>query len=157
MDEAMHHYTRAKSIVDLVAGMSNSDQEEVDKNKVSVLLNIAAVHMEQGEHAAACSSCTAALALDPKNVKGLVRRAQCHIARHEHKVSDSCFSLQDGILTQIILTSLPQPSKVFHASPKKRKALGKGCTGACAILDRGCLLQAMHNVMLAALVESWVG
>ena len=88
MDQAMHHYTRAKSIVDLVAGMGKSDQEEIDKNKVSVLLNIAAVHMEQGEHAAACSSCTAALALDPKNVKGLVRRAQCHIARHEQQVSD---------------------------------------------------------------------
>ena len=87
MGQAMHHYTRAKSIVDLVAGMAKSEQEEIDKNKVSVLLNIAAVHMEQGEHAAACASCTAALALDPKNVKGLVRRAQCRIARHEHKVS----------------------------------------------------------------------
>lgn len=90
MDQAMHHYTRAKSIVDLVAGMGKTDQEEIDKNKVAVLLNIAAVHMEQGEHAAACSSCTAALVLNPKNVKGLVRRAQCHIARHEHKVSNCC-------------------------------------------------------------------
>ncbi len=97
MDQAMHHYTRAKSIVDLVAGMGKSDQEEIDKNKVSVLLNIAAVHMEQGEHAAACSSCTAALALDPKNVKGLVRRAQCHIARHEQKVGLLCDSQQNII------------------------------------------------------------
>ena len=87
MDQAMHHYIRAKSIVDLVAGMGKADQEEIDKNKVAVLLNMAAVHMEQGEHAAACSSCTTALALDPKNVKGLVRRAQCYIARHEQKVS----------------------------------------------------------------------
>ena len=55
--------------------------------KVSVLLNIAAVHMEQGEYAAACSSCSAALVLDPENLKGLVRRAQCYIAKHEHKVS----------------------------------------------------------------------
>ena len=60
--------------------------------KVSVLLNIAAVHMEQGEYAAACSSCTAALVLDPENVKGLVRRAQCYIAKHEHKVSSPRFS-----------------------------------------------------------------
>lgn len=60
--------------------------------KVSVLLNIAAVHMEQGEYAAACSSCTAALVLDPENVKGLVRRAQCYIAKHEHKVSSPDFS-----------------------------------------------------------------
>ena len=97
MDQAMHHYARAKSVVDLVAGMGKSDQEEIDKNKVSVLLNIAAVHMEQGEHAAACSSCTAALALDPKNVKGLVRRAQCHIARHEQKVSGSASPQQDPI------------------------------------------------------------
>ncbi len=52
-----------------------------------MLLNIAAVHMEQGEYAAACSSCSAALVLDPENLKGLVRRAQCYIAKHEHKVS----------------------------------------------------------------------
>ena len=67
--------------------MGKSDQKEIDTNKVSVLLNIAAVLMERGEYAAACKHCTEALVLDPKNVRGLVRRAQCLIARHQHKAS----------------------------------------------------------------------
>ena len=41
MDQAMYHYERAKSIVDIVAGMGKAEQEEIDSNKVSVLLNIA--------------------------------------------------------------------------------------------------------------------
>ena len=73
--------------MDIVSGMGKSDQKEIDTNKVSVLLNIAAVLMERGEYAAACKHCTEALVLDPKNVRGLVRRAQCLIARHQHKAS----------------------------------------------------------------------
>ena len=38
MDQAMHHYTRAKSIVDIVSGMGKTEQEEIDKNKVRPLL-----------------------------------------------------------------------------------------------------------------------
>ena len=81
--------------MDFIQGMGAEDQKEIDTNKVSVLLNIAAVLMERGEHAAACKHCTEALALDPKNVRGLVRRAQCLIARHQHKASlvTKCFWL----------------------------------------------------------------
>ena len=85
IDQALHHYERAKGIVDIIKGMGTSDQKEIDTNKVSVLLNIAAVLMERGEYAAACKHCSEALVLDPKNVRGLVRRAQCLIARHQHK------------------------------------------------------------------------
>lgn len=38
MDQAMHHYTRAKSIVDIVSGMGKTEQEEIEKNKVRLLL-----------------------------------------------------------------------------------------------------------------------
>lgn len=40
MDQAMHHYTRAKSIVDIVSGMGKTEQEEINKNKVHPLLTI---------------------------------------------------------------------------------------------------------------------
>jgi len=40
MDQAMHHYTRAKSIVDIVSGMGKIEQEEINKNKVRPLLTI---------------------------------------------------------------------------------------------------------------------
>lgn len=43
MDQAIYHYERAKSIVDIVAGMGKAEQEEIDSNKVSVLLNIAGI------------------------------------------------------------------------------------------------------------------
>ena len=33
------------------------------------------------------STAAEALVLDPKNVRGLVRRAQCLIAQHQHKAS----------------------------------------------------------------------
>lgn len=112
MDLALHHYTRAKSIVDMVKGMGSADQEEIDSNKVLVLLNIAAVQMERGEHAAACGSCTEALALDPKSVKGLVRRAQCHIARHEYKVRST---RQKGCIAWCIMQhgSLQKPESHY--------------------------------------------
>ncbi len=40
MDQAMHHYTRAKSIVDIVSGMGKTEQEEINKNKVRPLLTL---------------------------------------------------------------------------------------------------------------------
>lgn len=72
-------------LAELLPCASNGQSCKCCQCEVS-LFRVAAVQMERGEHAAACSSCSDALALDPKNVKGLVRRAQCHLARHEHKV-----------------------------------------------------------------------
>jgi 5-methylcytosine-specific restriction endonuclease McrBC regulatory subunit McrC len=42
---ALHHYQRALAVVTFVVGQSSHDQAEVDYNKATVLLNMAAVHM----------------------------------------------------------------------------------------------------------------
>lgn len=42
---ALHHFKRALAVVQFVVGQSPHDQMEVDNNKATVLLNIAAVHM----------------------------------------------------------------------------------------------------------------
>jgi hypothetical protein len=44
-DTALHHYQRALAVVNFVVGQSPHDQAEVDNNKATVLLNMAAVHM----------------------------------------------------------------------------------------------------------------
>lgn len=41
----MHRYKRALSVVNFVVGQTPHDQAEVDHNKATVLLNMAAVHM----------------------------------------------------------------------------------------------------------------
>lgn len=46
-EEALRHYTRAAAVVELVEGLSSSDQAEVDVNRVAVYNNIAAVHLAQ--------------------------------------------------------------------------------------------------------------
>lgn len=43
--KALHHYERAKAVVEFVEGLSRADQAEVEVNKVAVYLNLAAVHM----------------------------------------------------------------------------------------------------------------
>lgn len=42
---AMHHYERALAVVNFVVGSNADDQAEVQHNKATVLLNMAAVHM----------------------------------------------------------------------------------------------------------------
>lgn len=42
---ALHHYQRALAVVNFVVGQTPHDQAEVDYNKATVLLNMAAVHM----------------------------------------------------------------------------------------------------------------
>lgn len=46
-ETAMQHYQRALAVVNFVVGSNAADQAEVQHNKASVLLNIAAVHMAQ--------------------------------------------------------------------------------------------------------------
>lgn len=50
---ALHHYERALAIVDFVAGTSEHDQQEIERNKVASLLNVAAVHLAQHEYGSA--------------------------------------------------------------------------------------------------------
>lgn len=82
-EEAMHTYQKALSIVNLVAGMSSEDQKEIDVNKASCLLNIAAVHIAKKEYGSAIRKCTEALEIDDANIKGLLRRAKAYAGRRE--------------------------------------------------------------------------
>lgn len=84
---AMHHYKRAQSIIELVRGLSRADQIEVDINRVTTYLNIAAVHMANKEFGAAVESCDKALELDGTNRKALARRARANIGRHEYSTA----------------------------------------------------------------------
>lgn len=60
-------------------------QEEINKNRLSVLLNLAAGHIAQKEFGAAARRCTEALALDPENIKALLRRAKAYTGRREYE------------------------------------------------------------------------
>ena len=55
-------------------------------DRVTVLLNLAALHMatKQGQLAIQC--CTQALSLDPKSCKALLRRAKAHLKMHDYQV-----------------------------------------------------------------------
>lgn len=81
--QAMYHYVRAKSVVDLVQGLSQADQVEVLLNRISVNCNIAAVHLATKDFGAAVKACDAALELDPSCEKALARKAKALIGRHE--------------------------------------------------------------------------
>ncbi len=82
--KALEHYVRAKSIVELVRGLSRADQNEVDVNRVAVLNNIAAVHLATKDFGAAIEVCNQVFELDPGCVKALTRRCKAYIGRHEY-------------------------------------------------------------------------
>lgn len=86
---ALHHYDRARSIVEYAKGTSAGDQQELDANRVAVYLNIAAVCIATQEHSVAVHWCSQALVLEPHNVKGLLRRAKANLRRHEYEVGFS--------------------------------------------------------------------
>lgn len=87
--KALEHYQRAKSIVDLVRGLSRADQHEVDINKIAVLCNIAAVHLATKEFGAAIEICNKALDMDATCVKALTRRCKAFIGRHEYDAAQA--------------------------------------------------------------------
>ena len=82
--EALKEYRRALSVVELVVGLSGQDQKEIDTNRITVQLNIAAVHIARQDFGQAVEACNAALELKPDNVKGLLRRAKALLGRHEY-------------------------------------------------------------------------
>jgi len=83
-DTALHHYLRAKSIVDLVEGLSTADQEEVVVNAVAVNCNLAAVYLALREFGAAVAAADDALVLDGGCEKALVRKAKALVGQHEY-------------------------------------------------------------------------
>lgn len=90
LDKAMDHYTRALAIVNFVQAANPVDQDEIDSNKIDVLLNMAAVHIEKQDFGAAVSLCTDVLCMDGANIKALRRRAKACSLRHDydHALSD---------------------------------------------------------------------
>jgi len=82
--EALAQYERALGIVELVVGMSGYDQREIDTNRISCYLNMAAVKMAQKDYGDAVRLCGEALDLDGKHVKALLRRAKALGERHEY-------------------------------------------------------------------------
>ncbi|GMH39981.1 hypothetical protein BSKO_07885 [Bryopsis sp. KO-2023] len=83
LDQAMEHYTRALAIVNFVEAANPVDQEEIERNKVSVLLNMAAVHVEKQDFGAAIGACGEVLGMEKDNAKALMRRAKAHALRHD--------------------------------------------------------------------------
>lgn len=81
---ALYHYERARSIVELVKGLSRVDQAEVDVNRVAVECNIAAVHLSTQDYGAAKAAASRALTIDPYCLKALSRRVKACIGRHEY-------------------------------------------------------------------------
>mmetsp|Transcript_15327 Transcript_15327/g.29585 ORF Transcript_15327/g.29585 Transcript_15327/m.29585 type:complete len:345 (+) Transcript_15327:191-1225(+) len=84
-NDALKQYERALGIVELVVGMSGFDQKEIDKNRISSYLNIAAVHLAQRNLGECIKFCSKAIELDECNIKGLLRRAKAYTLRHEYK------------------------------------------------------------------------
>ncbi len=83
---ALPYYEQAESIVNSISGTSQADQDEVDKNRATVLLNIAAVHMGLKQYTTAADCCSRAISIQPENIKGLIRRAKCRCFMHEYQV-----------------------------------------------------------------------
>ena len=84
--KALKHYERALSIVELVQGMSQADQAEIDTNRQTVLLNMAAVHLALERHGQAVTLCSRVIEADPTSIKALLRRAKALASRHEYQV-----------------------------------------------------------------------
>ena len=55
-------------------------------HRVTVLLNLAALHMATKQCQLAIQSCTQALSLDPKSCKALLQRAKAHLKMHNYQV-----------------------------------------------------------------------
>lgn len=85
--EALEHYSKAVSMLEVVKGRAAEEQQEVDMNLGKVYLNIAAVHLQQQYCGEATMWCTKALKLDGSNDKALLRRARAHMGRHNYQVN----------------------------------------------------------------------
>lgn len=85
--EALEHYSKAASMLEVIRGHAAEEQQEVDTNLGKVYLNIAAVHLQQQYYGEATTWCTKALKLDGSSDKALLRRARAHMGRHNYQVN----------------------------------------------------------------------
>ena len=86
LQPALESYSQAKAIVDLISGHTRMEQHEINVNKSSVCLNLAAAHLGLGNCLQAARLCTDALAAIPDNPKALIRRAKARLQLHEYQV-----------------------------------------------------------------------
>ena len=116
--EALQQYIRARSIVELVKGLSRADQAEVDRNRVAVACNIAAVHLATKDFGAAVEACEWALELDPYCKKALIRRIKAYLGRHEFdSVQKEIEKLYD------LDPTMPEIAELQAESMKAKKAV----------------------------------
>ncbi|KAI8106321.1 hypothetical protein M9435_000866 [Picochlorum sp. BPE23] len=121
--EALHHYVRAKSIVDLVQGLSQADQIEVISNRIAVNCNIAAVNLATKDFGAAVRACDDALELDPECQKALARKAKALIGRHEYDAADQVIEhLRDLNMLSEELPEIEKLMRVTKVQDKKSEA-----------------------------------
>lgn len=85
--QALEHYSKAVSMLEVIKGRAAEEQQEVDINLGKAYLNIAAVHLQQQYYGEANLWCTKALKLDASNDKALLRRAKAHVGRHNYQVT----------------------------------------------------------------------
>eukprot|EP00755_Sulcionema_specki_P004356 Sspe_Gene.29890::Locus_14435_Transcript_1_1_Confidence_1.000_Length_1794::g.29890::m.29890/K09571/FKBP4_5; FK506-binding protein 4/5 len=72
---------------------SASQKAEVERAKVPLLTNLAAVQLALKEYAAVVEVCSDALKIDPKNTKALFRRAKARRLRDEYELARKDFDL----------------------------------------------------------------
>lgn len=85
-EAARKHYEGAKSIVDMIQGSGATEQQEIDNNRVTILLNLAALHLATKENRKAVQCCSEALQLEPNSKKALLRRGKANMRMHNYKV-----------------------------------------------------------------------
>lgn len=88
-EAARHCYEKAKGILDLIKGQGEAEQQEIDANRVKVLLNMAALYLATKEYSKAISCSTEALQADENNKVALLRRIKAYTRMHEYQVGFS--------------------------------------------------------------------
>eukprot|EP00210_Caulerpa_lentillifera_P001289 g1242.t1 len=84
---ARSHYDKALAVLDIIRGSHSEDQNEIDKCRREVQLNIAAVLFSNEEYGACIDICTRVLDGDPQNTKALLRRGKAYKRRHEYTLA----------------------------------------------------------------------
>ena len=126
-DDAERYYVRAKSIVDLVEGLSMADQEEVVANAVAVNCNLAAVYLARGDFGAALGAAEDALGLDAGCEKALARKAKALVGRGAWEAVEAVVGEMDGrgMVEEVgAVRRLVEARKKEEA--KSRETFGKG-------------------------------
>lgn len=126
---ALYHYTRAQSIVEIIQGLTPSDQREIDVNAIIVHCNIAAVHLAEKKFGAAVIACDKALSIDPGCRKALARKVKAYLGRHDmDKAKESMEELrcceEEGALEDLRELQLIM-KKMVVADKQKDQALFK--------------------------------